>query len=161
MSQTVPPNPLRLSACSECGYSLQGLPDAGACPECGTAYDQETVVLHGWARGSHANLGNASPRIVLWTAVPMALFVSLYLMQLMSRQRAPCTTTALQCAVRTSLAHATRSRSSSGNALASWRLPGDSIHTAWPALASTIASWNSRSSSASAMHSTALRGSSA
>ena len=89
MSQTDSPNPLRLSACIECGYALQGLPDVGVCPECGTAYDQETVVLHGWARGSHANLGNASPRIVLWTAVPMTLFVSLYLMQLMSRQRAP------------------------------------------------------------------------
>jgi len=89
MSQTVPPNPLRLSACIQCGYSLQGLPDVGACPECGAAYDQETVVLHGWARGSHANLGNASPRIVLWISMPLALFVAAYLMLFFAGHRTP------------------------------------------------------------------------
>ena len=89
MSHTDPANPLRLTACIECGYSLQGLPDGGACPECGAAYDQETVVLHGWARGSHANIGNASPRIVLWFSIPLALFVSAFVMLALARQRVP------------------------------------------------------------------------
>ncbi len=64
MSHTIPPtvDPLRLSHCGGCGYALNGLPDVGVCPECGKPYDQETVVLHGWARGSHANLANASSR---------------------------------------------------------------------------------------------------
>jgi len=77
MNHTTPTitDPLRLSHCIECGYSLNGLPDAGACPECGRLYDQETVVLHGWARGSHANLANASPRIFLLICIPLLMFL--------------------------------------------------------------------------------------
>jgi hypothetical protein len=41
------PNPLQLSFCPRCDYSLQGLPESGACPECGTPYDQSFVVLRG------------------------------------------------------------------------------------------------------------------
>ena len=48
--------------CPECGYELTGLPDAGVCPECGQAYDQSMLVLHGAARGRFANLGNAATR---------------------------------------------------------------------------------------------------
>jgi hypothetical protein len=53
-------DPLGLTVCPECGYSLAGLPGEGVCPECGERYDQQYVVLfgetpegvgkaHGWA----------------------------------------------------------------------------------------------------------------
>lgn len=31
-----------LSYCGKCGYDLTGLPDQGACPECGQRYDAAT-----------------------------------------------------------------------------------------------------------------------
>jgi hypothetical protein len=39
------PDPLRLTFCPRCDYALEGLPDAGVCPECGTPYDGSYVVL--------------------------------------------------------------------------------------------------------------------
>jgi hypothetical protein len=85
MNQPTPSidNPLRLGHCMACGYALQGLREVGVCPECGQSYNQETVVLHGWARGSHANLGNASPRIVAWMLVPQILLMLAILPNLM------------------------------------------------------------------------------
>jgi hypothetical protein len=41
-------DPLRLDRCPNCGYPLTGLPDRGQCPECGSAYDREMIVLYGW-----------------------------------------------------------------------------------------------------------------
>jgi len=32
--------------CARCGYDLKGLPESGACPECGQAFDPSTVVSH-------------------------------------------------------------------------------------------------------------------
>jgi hypothetical protein len=37
-----------MSACPRCQYSLTGLPDAYACPECGFAYENDMVALRGW-----------------------------------------------------------------------------------------------------------------
>jgi hypothetical protein len=58
-------DPLRLSICPACGYSLTGLANEGVCPECGRAYDQRMVVLYGWGRGTHATATSAPP----WVAV--------------------------------------------------------------------------------------------
>lgn len=41
-------DPLRLRQCPNCGYSLEGLPASGACPECGTKYSEDEIVLYGW-----------------------------------------------------------------------------------------------------------------
>jgi hypothetical protein len=50
-------DPLRLARCTECHYRLDGLPPEGICPECGQAYDQESVVFWGWASGFKSLLG--------------------------------------------------------------------------------------------------------
>lgn len=55
-SQNVVQKPWRLEFCPECGYALEGSPDAGVCPECGSTYDKAEVILTGWGRGAHANL---------------------------------------------------------------------------------------------------------
>ena len=45
--------------CSTCHYALTGLPDAGRCPECGTAYGEDEIMLGGkysrdaWSKGSY------------------------------------------------------------------------------------------------------------
>ena len=54
-------DPLRLTLCPGCGYSLTGLGDEGVCPECGRPFDPRTVVLFGWARGTHATAVTATP----------------------------------------------------------------------------------------------------
>jgi hypothetical protein len=71
------PDALRLTHCPACGYLLEGLPPEGVCPECGRSYDQTRVVLHGWARGSHATMYNAPP----WVAVLLALFFGFHLIR--------------------------------------------------------------------------------
>lgn len=38
---------LELTQCPNCDYSLTGLPEEGVCPECGSRYDQQFVILQG------------------------------------------------------------------------------------------------------------------
>jgi len=38
-------NLFRVENCPQCEYSLQGLPEEGACPECGSAYDRSAIIL--------------------------------------------------------------------------------------------------------------------
>lgn len=38
------PPPLSGPVCARCGYRLNGLPEAGCCPECGIEYDPTTVL---------------------------------------------------------------------------------------------------------------------
>jgi hypothetical protein len=71
MSDSDASDPLRLDRCASCGYQLQGLPTEGICPECGSAYDQRTIILHGWARGGHGHVGNARP----WVSALLALLL--------------------------------------------------------------------------------------
>ena len=56
---------LRVDRCPGCGYMLTGLPPAGACPECGRAYDEQLVVLYGWAAGSRGNALSGNRRAVI------------------------------------------------------------------------------------------------
>jgi len=58
--------------CGECGYRLQGLPVEGTCPECGTAYQTDRVVIAGWGADVEESVSNAAPdrlRFVLLSSV--------------------------------------------------------------------------------------------
>jgi hypothetical protein len=68
-------DPLRLEVCPSCGYSLEGLPGEGRCPECGRHYNQSVVVLHGWARGQHASVHTAPFRTAVWLWVAQSAYV--------------------------------------------------------------------------------------
>lgn len=63
------PDPIwtdRASICVACGYSLEGLPAPGACPECGSAYDARQLILAGVP---NSNSGSSIPRRLAWAAV--------------------------------------------------------------------------------------------
>ena len=53
-------HPIKPELCPECGYNLSGLPDEGACPECGVTYGQE-IVVYGWGTDAYATLINRKP----------------------------------------------------------------------------------------------------
>jgi hypothetical protein len=59
---TSSPTTLPLESCPDCDYALAGLPAEGVCPECGRAYDQETVVIFGLGAGVHASLAHTPRR---------------------------------------------------------------------------------------------------
>ena len=66
---------LRLEHCPTCGYQLEGLPAEGVCPECGRSYDDKTLVLYGWSRGTHERAMTGTRRSVVG-------FVALLLFQI-------------------------------------------------------------------------------
>lgn len=56
--------------CPICAYSLEGLPGEGICPECGNKYDSNELILHGWARGSHATPTNTRGKSLVLSLIP-------------------------------------------------------------------------------------------
>src|SRR5579859_3895778 len=47
--------------CGQCGYRLEGLPEEGLCPECGSAYQPDDIVIAGWGSGAKETAWNAPP----------------------------------------------------------------------------------------------------
>lgn len=58
---------LSASHCADCGYSLEGLPREGKCPECGRLYGDHLIVLHGWGKGRRATIEGT--RIFSWQLI--------------------------------------------------------------------------------------------
>jgi hypothetical protein len=69
MNTSTHPDSLRLTTCPRCGYSLEGLPDDGVCPECGAPYDQSEVVLHGYGAGHYGGVAAGRPAAAAVSAV--------------------------------------------------------------------------------------------
>lgn len=67
--------------CPECGYNLSGLPDEGACPECGAAYGHE-IVFFGWGAGSYATMINRKPYPLFWLTFVLPTLPALVIMLL-------------------------------------------------------------------------------
>ena len=66
---------IKPEVCPECGYNLSGLPDEGACPECGVAYGHE-IVLFGWGAGSAMRRWSTESRtgITFWYPYSLRCF---------------------------------------------------------------------------------------
>jgi hypothetical protein len=62
------------SVCIACGYSLQGLPTRGQCPECGAGYEDFQLVLYGVPRATH----RPGLRRVIWAALITLCVIHLY-----------------------------------------------------------------------------------
>ncbi|HEY2587452.1 MAG TPA: hypothetical protein VGI81_17030 [Tepidisphaeraceae bacterium] len=66
---TTEENPLWLTRCMRCGYCLETLAPEGTCPECGIAYDQQTIVLSGTWSGNGGIATGSTGAIVAYLGV--------------------------------------------------------------------------------------------
>jgi hypothetical protein len=64
---------LGTQACLACGYSLEGIPSPGDCPECGLAFDEgvSALMIHGVPK----TIGGPRWRKVVWIIIAVAAFV--------------------------------------------------------------------------------------
>jgi len=76
-------DPLRLTYCPQCDYSLEGLPAEGTCPECGYQYDQSFVVIRAGSPASRfaIRFGQTGAWIVRTLPMLMWLFVMVFLLR--------------------------------------------------------------------------------
>jgi len=68
---TTQEDPLRLTFCPRCDYSLEGLPEEGICPECGRPYDQSVAVIRCY--GSDGFNGKGVPWGIVTTLIAFGL----------------------------------------------------------------------------------------
>lgn len=58
-------------SCLACGYSLDGLGVPGVCPECGTAFERQSLVLHGVPQ----RISGSPARRAMWIAFTIVAFL--------------------------------------------------------------------------------------
>jgi hypothetical protein len=72
---------LALTACPNCGYSLEGLPDRGVCPECGREYAPGEIILYGYGSGPYENVMTARPTRLwrIWIGAVLGMSVTWFM----------------------------------------------------------------------------------
>jgi hypothetical protein len=68
---------LALTVCPNCGYSLEGLPERGMCPECGREYAPGEIILYGYGCGTYENVMTTRPSRLwwLWSGAASGIFI--------------------------------------------------------------------------------------